>query len=239
VAGLAKLLELQELDLSADRLRIQLENLPEAQELAEHEALLRELDAALAAGEAQREELSRAERELGSQVAAAASKAKEVETTLYSGTVKIPKELAALQEDHRLLRQRQAELEDRELERLEVIETVEGAIEATRSRRAEVAARAAELEAAIRAARDEIRGELARIKTERGARAAGLPAPVLEVYDRLRDNPRLGGRAAAPLGKGVCGGCRIQLPMMESSRIRAEAPDSVVCCVGCGRLLVR
>ena len=239
MSGLKALLTVQELDLEGDRLRARQEDLAASQELERCAAEIVALDASLAGIRERREELARAERALGVEVEAVAGKAKAVETTLYSGTVKVPKELEAHQEDLQMLRRRQAELEDLELEQLEAIEVVEGELAEQDSRRAHAAARATEIETANHLAEAEIRTELIRIKKPRAEAAAMLPGPVLEAYDRLRGNQRLAGRVVARLGEGVCEGCRTQLPTSEYGRIRAEAPDAVVRCVSCGRLLVR
>jgi len=237
--GLQALLTVQAFDLETDRLDARLADLAQSRELEECTAAVATLEAQLTAHRQRREELARAERELAREVEAVATKAKSVEATLYSGTVKIPKELEGLQADLQMLRRRQSELEEIELQQLEAIETVEADMATSDVRRAEAAARAAEIETASRSAEAEIRSELVRIEQERAKAVASLPRPVLDAYARLRGDRRLGGRAAVPFGAGVCEGCRIQLPTSEYGRIRAEPPDAVVCCAGCGRILVR
>ncbi len=239
MSGLSALLQVQELDLEADQLRARLEELASSRDLEQRKAEMDAIDAALVGLRERRGELAAAERALGVEVAALAEKAKGVETTLYSGGVVVPKELEALQADLDMLRGHQVELEDRELQQLEAIETLEGELADHDTRRTELSTQVSELESALGASEDEIRTELSRIAKARVEVTAGLPDPVLEVYERLRGNPRLAGRAAAPLGKDVCHGCRVQLPTAEVGRIRSEPPDAVVCCVGCGRLLVR
>jgi predicted nucleic acid-binding Zn-ribbon protein len=186
-----------------------------------------------------RETSSVQERELGSEVNALSAKVKEVEETLYSGSVRAPKELGALQEEIRLFRVRQSELEERELELLEEIERTDEEMAANRAARMAVDSEAQALEARIREAEAEIDAELAELGKRRDARATGLPPDVLVEYDRLRTRERLGGRAAAPLVQGSCGACRVKLPVLEHSRIRAEPEDALVCCMHCGRVLVR
>ena len=58
-------------------------------------------------------------------------------------------------------------------------------------------------------------------------------------YDRLRGNARLTERAAAELNKRSCMGCRVELPVMDASRVHDEPWDEVVTCVNCKRILVR
>lgn len=238
-SGLEALLTVQELDLEADRLRARREELAGSKELEQCAAEVEELDRTLTESREKREELARAEHALGVEVEGVASKAEEVEARLYSGSVTIPKELEALQQDLQMLRRRQTELEDLELEQLEAIESVEGELAGHDARRSEATAHATEVEAAIRTGEAEIAAELTRIEAPRSKAAKTLPGPVLEAYDRLRRDRRLAGRAAALLGDGICEGCHTQLPTREYSRIRGEPPESVVTCINCSRLLVR
>ena len=49
---------------------------------------------------------------------------------------------------------------------------------------------------------------------------------------------KLGGIGAAHVVGGACSGCHLQLPAGELHRLRHSAPDSVVYCDQCGRILV-
>ena len=236
---LSPLLDLQALDLENDRLIEQLRTLPERTELERAGQRASSLDRAHAALVERREGLSTAEDALGGEVAAVAGKAKEVEDVLYSGSVKVPKELEALQEEIRLIRARQSGLEEEELVLLEEIEQTDGEVEANRAEKAEQSDLCAALEATIREAEGQIDSQQQALSGKRAEVAAGVPAPILAAYERLRENERLAGRAAARLADGCCGGCHVKLPVLEYNRMKAEPPDALVCCVHCGRVLVR
>ena len=50
----------------------------------------------------------------------------------------------------------------------------------------------------------------------------------------------MAGLGAAPLHRGTCQGCRLQLPPTEIEALRsAAAPDAVIRCEDCRRILVR
>lgn len=239
VSALAPLLEVQDVDLARDRLVERRRDLPERASLEQGRTRAADLDGTHAEIVARREALSRAEHGLGAEVAALAAKAKEVEDRLYSGSIRAPKELAAQQQELRLLRERQSQLEVQELELLEQIEDAEGEMAANRAARAEADREIESLAAAIRAAEEQIDAELARLESQRDARLPSLPAAVRAEYERLRQRERLRGRAAAALADGVCGGCRVKLPVLEYSKMKAQPEDALICCVACGRLLVR
>ena len=184
-------------------------------------------------------ELGKNARSLDGEVATVAAKAKASEVRLYSGSVTASKELESLTEEIGLLKARQSELEDGELEILEAIEEVETELSQNATERGETEARSAELNAAITLAEAEIDAELADLEKARSQPASDLPGAVLEAYDRLRGNARLTGRAAAELNKRTCMGCRVELPVMDASRVHDEPWDAVVTCVHCKRILVR
>jgi len=229
----------QDLDLASDRLSVRRRTLPERAALRQSHAAAAALDEGHAGLLERREALSRSEHTLSGEVAEVAAKAKEVEDTLYSGSVTAPKELEALQEEIRLLRERQSGLEEREMELLEEIDGVEGEMAENRSDRERAESEGGELEAEILRAEGEIDGELVELAERRGGRAGEVPAGILAEYERLRTKERLAGRAAAPLGKGGCGGCNVRLPVMEYNRMREEPEDALICCGSCGRVLVR
>jgi predicted nucleic acid-binding Zn-ribbon protein len=64
-----------------------------------------------------------------------------------------------------------------------------------------------------------------------------MPADVLALYEKIRAS--VGGRAAAELRRGQCGGCRETLSTVELNEVRAAAPDEVVRHEECRRILIR
>ena len=236
---LEPLLEVQELDLEADRLGLERVNLPErdalkacAREIADNENHQAKTNTRL-------EALARDEREIAGQVSLVAAGAKDVEGRLYSGTVTIPKELEALQEELRLTQEKQAVLEESELEIMEAIETQETRLTELTEGRKDAEGRSGEISQTIQSEEARIDAALEVLGAKREAPLASLPDAFAETYAALREKPRLGGRAAAPLCDGLCQGCRVSLPRMDLSRIMSETEEAVVQCPHCTRLLVR
>jgi uncharacterized protein len=93
----------------------------------------------------------------------------------------------------------------------------------------------------LTAARDAAVGEIDAATVSRVAgrtRIAGeLPADLLALYERAREHG--GGVGAAMLRQRRCEGCRIELSGSELSAVRSAAPDEVVRCENCRRILVR
>ena len=236
---LTPLLSLQDLDLSSDRLAAKRRTLPERDGLLRAQAEAEPLDEAHAALLAKRVELTRAEHALGGEVAAMAAHAKEVETTLYSGTVRSSKELSALQTEMKALRAKQAGLEARELDLLEAIDQTEKDVVANRVQRQVLASQATKWTESLAAAERVIDLELAGLGAARQSDAVGIPDAILVAYEKLRKRERLVGRAVAQIVEGGCSGCRMRLPVHEHNLMLAQPEDALLLCVHCGRILVR
>lgn len=147
------------------------------------------------------------------------------------------RELEALQHELTSLRRRQSELEDSELELMEQRETAQAAVDAVIAKLAE----SREELITVEARRDASFAEIAKDEEwKAGARkplAADLPADLVALYDKIREQS--GGLGAALLRSGRCGGCRIELSGGERARVRNAAPDDVVRCDECRRIMIR
>ena len=233
------LLGVQTIDLERDALIERRRTLPERESLRELQRRAASTDAAHVELGERRAALAASESEAAVRVEEIAEQAADLEGTLYSGSVKVAKELQAMQEEVALVSARQSDHEQQQMDLLEEIDRVEGEISANRATRAAIDQEAADASDAIARAEGVIDGELAELTDRWEAGRVGLPAAILEEYDRLRTKERLGGRAAAELTKGTCGACRVRLPVVEYNRIRAEPDDLLACCPRCGRVLVR
>ena len=233
------LLELQDLDLQADRLAELRKNLPERQALETCGTDLEKNARVKVAATTRREEFARQERSVAGEVSTVAAAAQDVEGRLYSGSVTVPKELEALQDELRLTREKQAGLEESELEIMEQIEGEDTELGRLAEQQSDIEGRAEALRQAIRAAEEKIDGQLELLASQRESPVAALPPGFAENYAALRDKPRLLGRAAAALSDGLCQGCRVSMPRVDLSRILAEPEDAMIQCPHCTRLLVR
>lgn len=87
------------------------------------------------------------------------------------------------------------------------------------------------------AAFEEIDGEVASVTKERQVIAGSVPEDLLKLYDKLR--AKEAGVGAARLYQRRCEGCQLELNITELNEVRAAAPDEVVRCENCHRILVR
>jgi hypothetical protein len=120
---------------------------------------------------------------------------------------------------------------------MEELEPVDGELSVIDADLGRLSAQAEELRSSIAAQESEIDDELQRERKERAALVSEVPDELLARYEQLRR--KLGGTGAARLVGGSCGGCHLQLPAMELDRVRKAAPDAILYCDQCGRILVR
>ena len=156
---------------------------------------------------------------------------------LDSGAITSPKDLENLQREIASLARRQGDLEDIVLEVMERRESAQARVAELTERVASVQSKIDDATARRDAAFEEIDGETASVTKEREVVAGAVPADLLKLYDKLREQQ--GGIGAAKLYARTCQGCRQELAITELSEIRKAAPDTVVRCENCRRILVR
>ena len=231
-----ELLEVQDLDARASQLRHQRAHLPELGEIATLEKERRaiadqERDARIAVDDLTAEQL-KADRE----VEQVKTRRERDRTRMDTGQITNPKDLERMQHELVSLGRRISTLEDAELEVMEQLEEAQQLLSGLGIRAADVDARLAELVAARDARWAEIDAELATLAHARGPLADRLPADLLALYERLREQKGVG---AALLRARQCGGCQLTLDASEISRIRSAPADEVIRCEECQRILVR
>jgi predicted nucleic acid-binding Zn-ribbon protein len=147
------------------------------------------------------------------------------------------KDLQAIQHELETLAQRQSVLEDVELEVMERLEAAQARVAEVESERerlsVELAAATNARDAALATLDDEARKETA----DRANAAAGVPGELLALYEKVRE--QAGGVGAARLHQRRCEGCRLELNTTDIGRFAAAAPDAVLRCEECRRILVR
>lgn len=238
MSALHPLFELQRLDLTCDALLARRTGLAERAQLRDCEAASSALALERAEAEARLAALEREERRLEAEVTDARAKAHETEATLYSGRIKVVKELEALQTSLRELKRSQGEHEDAELALMAQEEELSSGIAALEARREALGREADALRSAIGSAEAEIGGTLAELAVERTALLPRVAPAVLAKYEKLRAAPLLKGKAAVRIEGGSCGGCRGAIPIALASRFAGEDANATTECPRCARILL-
>ncbi|ADP81534.1 zinc ribbon domain-containing protein [Pseudofrankia inefficax] len=232
-----RLLDLQVLDSSLDRLAARRRDLPELAVIAEHAKAVEALKADIVRVETEISDLSRTQRRLDDEIDLVRSRADRDRRRLESGQVGNARELENLQAELASLARRQGVLEDEALEKMEAAEELDGRLVTLAAERDRVQG---ELDVAARA-RDEAFGQIdaqaGDQRRERDKLAPVLPAPLVTLYEKIRASSN--GVGAAKLVRRRCEGCHLELSGAELREVAAAAADEVVRCEECRRILVR
>ena len=236
-ASQLRLLDLQALDTALDRLAHRRQTLPEIATIEALAARLREVDDALVVARTLDTDLAREQLKAEADVDQVRARAERDQQRLDAGSVGSPRELENLQSEIASLSKRRSDLEDVVLEVMERREAAQSDIAASSAEREKLAGEST----AACAQRDrtfaEIDSEIATTTSARAAVARDIPAELLALYEKIRDSSD--GVGAAALHRGRCEGCHLSLNPGDLGHMRDAAPDAVIRCEECRRILVR
>jgi uncharacterized protein len=231
-----RLLDLQALDTRLDQIAHARRTLPQLAEVAELAGEIRALDDRLVRSRTALGDVRREVAKADADVQLVRDRAARDRARLDSGTGSA-KDLQALQHELESLARRQRELEDLELDVMERMEAAEQEVAQLEQERTGLAERFASVEAARDAALAELDAEAAQVSAPRVSHVTDIGADLVGLYERIRS--RSGGIAAAELRQQRCGGCRLDLNPVDLQRFRSAAPDDVLRCEECRRIIVR
>ena len=237
----AALLDLQAIDTRVAQIAHARRTLPQLVDLADLEGKARLLDDQLIRSRTELGDVQREVAKAEADVQLVRERAARDQSRLDAGTG-TAKDLQALQHELVSLERRQSELEDVELEVMERAEAIEHDVSELERGRAELADRilqgsalAAELHAVTHNTVTPA-GEESDVLAPRAGIVASVGSELSELYEKIRSTSGIG---AALLRHRRCGGCQLELNSVDIDHIRAAAPDEVIRCEECRRILVR
>ncbi|MEU3144468.1 MULTISPECIES: zinc ribbon domain-containing protein [unclassified Streptomyces] len=232
-----RLLDVQDFDVRLQQLAHKRKSLPEHAEIESLTRDLAQLRDLHVAAQTEESDCAREQTKAEQDVDQVRQRAARDQKRLDSGAVSSPRDLENLQREIASLAKRQGDLEDIVLEVMERRESAQERVGELSERVTSVQSRIDDATARRDAACAEIDGEAATVTKERAVVAGSVPADLLKLYEKLREQQ--GGIGAAKLYARSCQGCRQELAITELSEIRRAAPDTVVRCENCRRILVR
>lgn len=226
----ATLYQLQQVDLELERIS------NEQQAVAtslQGDATLQKLRAENKRAEQQLQVALQAQRDAEWALEDVSQRLKAQEQRLYSGIVKNPKELNALQQEIQHLRMQYELQEEKTLE----------AMDATESSQEMVQTKSAELlrteeawtgqSAALLARRDQLQSRQQEVQAKREQLTARLDASLVDHYDKIRRTRQ--GRAVSKVEQSSCQWCRVILTPSQLQHVRTSTQLQM--CSNCGRIL--
>jgi len=226
---LQHLIELQDLDLAAERVRRRIADIPGA--VAALDSRLSERTAAVAAIKSRIEASQAARREIDKELAAVQGRLSKYKGQLME--VKTNKEYQAMQHEIQAAEQLVRDQEDRLLERMEEQDTLSAELKAA--------------EAALKSAQGEIAAEKKTIEDDRAvldqtlqkhipdrkALTAQITAAALSLFERLSQHRK--GVALSEARNGGCLQCNVRLRPQVFNEVRRM--DALIQCDNCSRIL--
>jgi uncharacterized protein len=232
--GYDRLLDLQELDLSIDRLeqrRRELESQDDVEEARRQadaaEERVGELRLAL-------DSVRREEGRLDNETTSLDLRIRAEQARMYDGSVANPRELQSIEAEINNLRARKARLEDEELDQMERREDMESRLPRLESELAEARRRLGDTESSSERELVEVARSLTERRAERETMIPEFDEDLLDLYESLRAQKR--GVGAASLEDGVCQGCHEALSPLALDRLKRT--EGIRRCENCRRILV-
>ncbi|MFD7609641.1 zinc ribbon domain-containing protein [Streptomyces sp. NPDC059828] len=232
-----RLLDVQALDVRLSQLAHKRKSLPEHAELESLNKDLSQLRDLLVAAQTEESDCAREQTKAEQDVDQVRQRSARDQQRLDSGAITSPKDLENLQKEIASLAKRQGDLEDVVLEVMERRESAQERVTELTGRVSSVQAKTDDATGRRDAAFEEIDGDATSVAKEREVVAGTVPADLMKLYEKLRGQQ--GGVGAARLFQRRCEGCHIELNITELNEVRAAAPDTVVRCENCRRILVR
>ena len=227
--GIAKqLYQLQEADLEIESKEQAIKQI--ASQLGENQAVVR-VQNKLTLENQRLEELRRQQHSAEWEIDDLVGKLTTAEEELYSGRIKNPKELTNLQHEVDGLRAKRDQLEEKALEIMDKVELTEASVATISNQLKTVEAEWHRRQQQLSAETEELKKGLSDLDHKRQSLLAEIDPQAVELYHKLR---RQKGRAVAKVEQGICGSCRISLPITDLQRTRS---GNLVQCSSCGRIL--
>lgn len=232
-----RLLDVQSLDVRLSQLAHKRKSLPEHAEIDSLTKDLTQLRDLRVAVQTEESDTAREQTKAEQDVDQVRQRSVRDQQRLDSGAVSSPKDLENLQREIASLAKRQGDLEDVVLEVMERRESAQERAAELTERVSSVEAKVADATERRDVAAAEIDRETGTLTKEREIVAGSVPADLMKLYEKLREQQ--GGVGAARLYQRRCEGCRLELNITEVNEVKAASPDTVLRCENCRRILVR
>jgi predicted nucleic acid-binding Zn-ribbon protein len=222
---------LQEIDLQRDARRAIIADiearLGESDELMEARESVQDSVAGL-------ERVRRRQREFDAQLQDLDAKIQPLETKLYDGSVRNPKELTDLQKELNGFKERREKLDEQGLALMESVETSTRSLVSAEAEVKRIEAEWQEGQQGLHISKAKAEAELKTLDGQKAQRTKGMDAGALGIYEQLRGNKQ--GRAVSRVERGICQGCRVTLPTHLTQSVRVGR--DLIQCPRCERILV-
>lgn len=230
------LLQVAELDTTIARLRHRRTKLPENEQLATLQAKRNQLGEQIVAAQTRLADAKVDLAGLEKDLAPVQARLKRNEEKIESGLIE-QKALQPMLDEIENLKRRISTLEDSQLEIMQRLEDETALVERVGAERAEIETTMRGLLQTRDHSAADLDTQIENLSGQRETLAGRLPQNLMDIYHKVA--ARAGGTGAAELRARRCGGCGLELDVAELAKHAAAAPNLVLRCEECGRILVR
>jgi len=223
-----QLYKLQQLDLELQKKQqelIEVEN-----QLSDDKALVA-AESRLASQKEQLEDMRKKQKSSEWELEDLQEKIRQIDSKLYSGKTKDPKELVNLEKEVKGLKSQTTTKEDTLLGLMSQVEEMEARAKTTAAELERLKKEWEERQETLRPRKGEIEIALAELKVERSRLAEQIDSEAFNIYERIRLTR---GQAVVKVEKGRCLGCHITVPTSQWQKAKA---GELIQCNNCSRIL--
>jgi predicted nucleic acid-binding Zn-ribbon protein len=223
-----QLYKLQQLDLELQKKQQELNEVEN--QLSDNKALVA-AESKLASQKAQLEDARKKQKSSEWELEDLQEKVRQIDSKLYSGKTKDPKELVNLEKEVKGLKSQIRPKEDALLGLMSQVEEIEAKVKATTAELERLKREWEQGQETLGQRKSEIETVLVKLKEERKGLAQQIDSEVLNTYERLRLTK---GQAVVKVERGKCQGCHITVSTSQWQKAKA---GDLIQCNSCSKIL--
>ena len=224
----AQLYKLQQLDLELQKRQQELNEVEN--QLSDNKALVA-TESKTASQKEQLEDAKKKQKSSEWELEDLQEKAKQIDSKLYSGKTKDPKELVNLEKEATHLKSQIKAKEDILLALMSQVEEIETGLKTAAREIERLKQEWERRQETLGPRKSEIETELARLKEDRTGLVQQMNSEAFNIYERIRLTM---GQAVVKVERGRCLGCHITVPTSQWQKARA---GDLIQCNNCSRIL--
>lgn len=223
-----QLYKLQQVDLEIQGNQQELSEIENR--LSEDKALVA-AESTLASQKAQLEDARKKQKNAEWELEDLQEKVRQIDSKLYSGKTKDPKELINLEKEVKGLKSQIRPKEDALLEFMGQVEGIEAKVKTTTEELERLKQEWEQSQETLGQKKSEVESMLAKLRGDRNGLAQQIDSEAINTYERIKLTK---GQAVVKVERGKCQGCHITVPTSQWQKARA---GDLIQCNSCGKIL--
>ena len=223
-----QLYKLQQLDLELQRKQQELNEVEN--QLSDNNALVA-VESKLASQKEQLEDARKKQKSSEWELEDLQEKVRQIDSKLYSGTTKDPKELVNLEKEVKSLKSQIMPKEDALLGLMSQVEEIEAKVKTTAEELERLKREWEQRQETFGQRKGEIETVLAKLRGDRNGLAQQIDSEALNIYERIGLTR---GQAVVKVERGRCLGCHVTVPTSQWQKAKA---GDLIQCNNCSRIL--